>query len=262
MSSNHYFKPKMPKGYRIFYGNFNVALAKEYVSQIEELVGAKDVKFELEPHPKNKYDPNAILVTAAKKGLLWTSNLILGYLPKEIAKEVTEKELAKSLIPRPKEIWTGDRGGFSFVIDLVGPKPLYKEFEAAKQSELEQKAAEEASRPATTLQKEYYKFFGIKLAKGTTSGQAEEFIQKHRDLMTRANDERLEYWDSFVNLWEELSDPEVREDLDIKKPSLSLARKAFEEWRKEDNFCKDDIDDILEFADKLLELKPDLQRNA
>lgn len=259
MSSNHYFKPKMPKGYRIFYGNFRVALANEYESQIDQIIGAKNVDLALEAYPTNKYDPNAILVTGIKRGRLWNSNLILGYLPKEIATAVTEKQLTTALIPRPKEVWRGDRGGYIFVIDLVGPRSVYMEFDAEKKLEHEQELAELASRPATPIQKEYYKFFGIKFTKGTTTGQAKEFIQKHRDLMALAGDKRLEYWEGFENLWEELSDSEIRSDYEIKKPSLSLARKAFEEWRNDDDFCKDDLDATEEFVDKLLELKPDLQ---
>lgn len=213
----------------------------------------------LEAEPTNKYDKNAILIVGHKKGLLWSSELTLGYLPREIAAEVTEKELGHFLLPRPKEVWTGDRGGFSFVIDLVGPRSVYKEFDAAKKIELEKQYLADASKPATGLQKEYYRFFGIGFKKGITTGQADEFIQKHRSLMTKAGDPRLKYWDSFLSLWEELSDSEVREDLDIKKPSLSLARKTFSAWIKEEEFCQSDLDDTLEFVDKLLQIKPDLQ---
>lgn len=169
-------------------------------------------------------------------------------------------ELTSLLIPRPKEVWRGDRGGYIFVINIVGPRSAYSDFENANRLKHEQQAVEAANQPATSLQKEYYKFFGIKFTKGTTTGQADEFIQKHRDLMTRSGDTRLDYWNGFLNLWELLCDPDVRrEDLDIKKPSLSLARKTFSEWIKEEDFSKDDLDDEAEFVDRLLERKPDLR---
>jgi len=236
-------------------------MAKEYPHQIRQIIGAKEISYRLEPQPKNKHDPNAILITAKKKGFLWSNELVLGFLPRKIAKEVTERGLAGALTLRPREIWEGDRGGFSFSVDLVGPKETYAQFEAHNTLEEQEAAAQTAAKPATSLQKQYYKFFGIKIARGTTKGQADEFMQRHRDLMTKAADNRLKYWDAFEYSWDELSDSEAREDLGIEKPSLSLAIKTFQEWVKEEDFSEEDLEDTMELVDRLIEAKPDLERD-
>jgi hypothetical protein len=77
--------------------------------------------------------------------------------------------------------------------------------------------------------------------------------------MSRSGDKRLDYWAGFLNLWEQLCDPDVREELDIKKPSLSLARQTFSEWIRQEDLSKDDLDDEAEFVDRLLERKADLR---
>ena len=146
MSRNHYFKPKMPKGYRIFFNTFDVALANEYAHQIERLVGSKNVTLQLEAQPKNEYDPNAILIMGRKKGLIWSSTLVLGYLPKYIAKEVSEKKLTNLLIPRPQEMWEGDRGGFKFTVDLVGTREAYNKFDTEKILDLAKNTQKEAAK--------------------------------------------------------------------------------------------------------------------
>lgn len=128
MSENIYFKEPIPKGMRIFVKQFEVMMAKEYINQIEKIANSKTPEIVLESEPKNKYDTNAIKVLAKKKVLFWEITLMLGYLPRDLAKFITEYNLIKNLIPRAKSIWFGDEGGFSFTIDLLGNKDDYESY--------------------------------------------------------------------------------------------------------------------------------------
>ncbi len=134
MSENIYFKEPIPKGLRIFVKQFEVMMAKEYISQIEKIADSKSPEIVLEPEPKNKYDKNAIKVLARKKILFWENTLMLGYLPRGLAKFITEYNLINSLMPRAKSIWFGDEGGFSFTIDLLGKKDEYKSYKKLEDS--------------------------------------------------------------------------------------------------------------------------------
>lgn len=110
------------------------------------------------------------------------------------------------------------------------------------------------NRPATSIQKEFYRWFGFKIPKGLTATQAAEFIDS-QDL----NEKQIDEWDAYKDILEELSDKEFRDDYDIKKPSMPLIRKAVEQLLEEgsqlENLTADDL------IDPLLELNPDLEKN-
>lgn len=131
MSDNYYLKRSIPSEFRIFVPAFEVPMAKEYAHQIERLVDwGGEGRLYLESEPKNKYDPNAILILGSKKGLLWSTNLVLGYVPRDWARRITRSGWVSRLVPRPKSMWRGDRGGFSFEVDLLGKKSDYAEFKS------------------------------------------------------------------------------------------------------------------------------------
>ncbi|MGA9288504.1 MAG: hypothetical protein WBV93_09195, partial [Anaerobacillus sp.] len=115
-------------------------------------------------------------------------------------------------------------------------------------------------RPPTTLQNEFCKFFGLKLEKGTTHEQAAKIINDHESELSENDDPRLEEWEAFEQIIEELSDPDFRQDYEIKKPSATLIKKAIGELQKEGNSYQEISDDIDLLVDKLIELKPDLER--
>lgn len=126
MSVNQYFKIPIPEGYRIFFKEFDLAGAGFRKSEIGKAFSGKQVELALEPEPGNKHDPNAIKVVAHKKGFFRTKTLHIGYVPKEIAKVIADKNLNIDLLPRPKEIWVGDSGGIKVVLDILGLKSDYK----------------------------------------------------------------------------------------------------------------------------------------
>jgi hypothetical protein len=262
MAGERRFKLAIPDGYRRYENLFEVPFAKEYVHNIESLRGSSKESYALEPEPTNSVDPNAMLIVVVRKGFFGSRSEVLGYLPRGIAKYVSEMGIAKTLIPRPQSLWIGDRGGVSFGMDLLGPKPLYKSYIARREEEQALRLAEASSKPPSDIQKAYFKFFGMELHRGITSALAAERIQAHEELMAKAGDERKRMWDAFAYHWDELSDRDVRDDYEIKKPGLGLAMKVFKDWINDDDFALDDVEATEEFVDRLLAEKPSLGRQA
>jgi len=115
-------------------------------------------------------------------------------------------------------------------------------------------------RPPNQTQKEEAKFFGVKLPKGTSSLQAGKLISDHQSELDE-NDPKFDEWDAVHEIIDELSDPDfLREDYEIKKPSFNLIVSALNELKKEGQSYRGSADDIGSVVDKLIELKPEIQR--
>lgn len=128
--------------------------------------------------------------------------------------------------------------------------------EVAKLQADPEKAAAWKRRPVEPIQKEFYRFFGIKVPAGLTHADAEDFIDKHEQ--TLASQQRDE-WDSYRSILDELSDKEACEDYGIKKPSLAAVRTAIDELRQSGVSLGELQGDLDIVVQKLIELKPELE---
>lgn len=147
-----------------------------------------------------------------------------------------------------------------FKVQTRGIKQTQVRHEVALIFEDEENVQAWKERPPSAFQKEFFKFFGIKLAKGATHEEATTVIGEHESEMSDKNDPRLEEWEAYEQIIDELSDPDFREDYEIKKPSSTLIKQAIGELQKDDKSYQDISDDIDILIDKLIELKPGLQR--
>lgn len=116
------------------------------------------------------------------------------------------------------------------------------------------------SRPPTKEQKEFCKFFGLMMEKGLTASDAEKLITEHESKLAEEEDPRLDEWGAFSEIMEELSDSEMRADYEIKKPSVSLIKSALDDLGQQGKSYRDVADEIDILVEKLVELKPELQR--
>lgn len=123
------------------------------------------------------------------------------------------------------------------------------------------KVAAWESRPSTQEQKEFFKFFGLKSGRGLTAPDAEKIIAQHESELAEAEDPRLDEWEAFSEILEELADSKMRAAYDIKKPSAALVKSALSELEKEGKSYRDVADEIDLLVDKLVALKPELQRD-
>lgn len=120
-----------------------------------------------------------------------------------------------------------------------------------------EKAAAWAQRPAGPMQKEFYRFFGLKVPTGLTSAAADEFIGTHQKAL---ESQQLDDWGSYQSIFDALSDKETCEDYNIKKPSVATVRTAIDALRQSGKSLSDLEDDFEAVVQKLIELKPELER--
>lgn len=114
-------------------------------------------------------------------------------------------------------------------------------------------------RPPSQEQQEFFNFFGIKPEKGITAPQAEKLIRKHEAELLENEDPQLDEWEAYVEILDKLSDPDLRSDYDLKKPSQSLIQAALKKLKDAGRTYRE-VDDAIDLLiDKLIEMKPDLQ---
>jgi hypothetical protein len=147
-----------------------------------------------------------------------------------------------------------------FKVPTRGMKQTQARHEVALIFEDKEKVQAWKDRPPSAAQKEFFKFFGIKLAKGTTHEQTTALIKKHESEMSDKNDPRLMEWNAFEQIIDELKDPDFRENYEIKKPSATLIKQAMGELQKDGNSYQEISDDIDMLINKLIELKPEIER--
>lgn len=112
-------------------------------------------------------------------------------------------------------------------------------------------------RPATDVQREFYRFFGMSLQAGLPKRQADAEISQKLSAAQAESDPRLDHWRTLAQLFDDFSDAEFREGYDMKKPSLQAIRKAAEALAAEAGWEAVDSDRV---AERLLETHPSLQK--
>jgi len=115
-------------------------------------------------------------------------------------------------------------------------------------------------RPAELLQKEFFRFFDLKISKDMTYVDADRMMSELREKISEESPKKFEEWESFESIVMDFEDKEVRDDCGIKKPSLSMLRAAVDELRKEGNSMEDLASDVSMVAEKLIEMKPEMEK--
>ena len=130
MTDTYRFGIEIPNGYRIYYHEFQVAGVSFKKEALSRVIKKGSVRFELMPEPDNGYDKNAIKVQVKRKSFLFGTKVDhIGYVPKDLAADIAKLESKFELVPRPKNLWIGDRGGVTLTMDILGDKKQFKEFE-------------------------------------------------------------------------------------------------------------------------------------
>lgn len=114
-------------------------------------------------------------------------------------------------------------------------------------------------RPASSRQKEFFRFFRIKAQAGLTKVEADKLIKATLIELGAANDVRVEHWRLYDDLLDEFDDPEFRDGYDLKKPSYSQIREAVDALLKS-NHTWAELDNADIVAERLIEMKPELEK--
>ena len=116
------FLPPIAKGHRIFYGDVEVVGIQHHRDEAISFIKGKDHEIVLELEPRNKFDPNAIIVFGTNKGFFGRKTKKVGYIPAEVSKTIAEQSMFSQIAPRLRNIYMSDDGFCNIKLDLIGPK--------------------------------------------------------------------------------------------------------------------------------------------
>ncbi|ARO87959.1 hypothetical protein EBAPG3_009370 [Nitrosospira lacus] len=144
-----------------------------------------------------------------------------------------------------------------FKVPIKGLNQTTARAEVAKLQADPEKAAAWDQRPAEAIQKEFYKFFGVKVPRGLTHIAAADYIGKHQQTL---DSQQLDDWSSYRSILGDLLDKDTRDCYYIKKPSVATIRAAIEALRQSGMSLSDLEGDLEIVTQKLIELQPELER--
>ena len=106
-------------------------------------------------------------------------------------------------------------------------------------------------RPATTLQKEFYRYMGRKVPKGLKYCEASDFYNN-----PDADPEHILEWEKFESLYEDICNPDKRNNCKLKKITPNLLMKAWKSLRDEEITPDDIISDYDIIVDRICKIMP------
>ena len=115
-------------------------------------------------------------------------------------------------------------------------------------------------RSADSDQRNTLRAYGAKIPKNLTTNDAKALIQKTEKDLAASNPELLARAQATLSIMNEINDPETRETYGFKKPPVAVVREAIRELEEEGRTLDDLADDIYAVAEKILEIRPDLER--
>jgi hypothetical protein len=115
-------------------------------------------------------------------------------------------------------------------------------------------------RPASPMQKEFYKFFGLKVPKALNYEEASKFITKYKMEILEQNESIIDEWNAYEEVYDMINHIDIREDYELKKISLSLYRSAIDQLKNEGYSLQNLSDEPEIVVDKIIEIKPDIQK--
>lgn len=115
-------------------------------------------------------------------------------------------------------------------------------------------------RPATARQMEFFRFFGMKQRAGVSKVEAESLLRERLKLAEQQDDPLAANWRAYEAVLDEFDDPDFRETYDLRKPSYALIRSAASALLASGKTWGEIRGDIDLVVDKLIEMKPDLER--
>lgn len=240
------FLPPIPKEYQIYVSNMNVAGITFRKDDVSRFFKATNQSLDLERETNNQYDKNAIKVI----GVTPSGKCFLGYVPKEVSEQILETNSWDNIRPRLARIYQEPNGYQEIQFQIIGLKSAKKVFDSFLENQ-----------PASASQKNYYKYFGMPVPKGLTSGESEKTIDEHRNKLRAEDPSKLEEYDAYESIIDEFDDSDFRETYDVKKVSKTILNDALNQLKQEGKTLSYLSDNIQEVVDKVIHLKPELERD-
>jgi len=173
----------------------------------------------------------------------------LGYVPAEVSEQIVGSQMFDVVRPRLEHTYESKDGFIDIIFQVLGPKER-------KQQYLDFLKAKSAS----YWQKKYYKFFGLSVPHGLTTGQAEQTIFEHRKKLELEDPTKLQRWDAFEEICNEIDDENFCAEFEIKKINHAMLMKALDSLESEGVPLREIASDIQILVDKVFELSPGMRR--
>jgi hypothetical protein len=250
------FGPPIPTGWQIYAARLFVRglHVESHRSQGEHFARGRAQELVLVAEPSNPHDKNAVRVIGNFKGLLFSSRAELGYVPRDVAEALVSTGLLPAVGPRLKYLSVGDNGRVDIEFEVIGPREQKKAFDAFFEKKVNDGAVSDE-------QKEFAWFFGMKLPKGATFGQAKAEIDLRRSSVERETPAALQDWDAYWRICEELDDAENRTDFySVKSISRKILRSTIDDLKKEGRTIDELADDPQLIVDRVIADHPNLER--
>lgn len=118
----HLLDQPIPAGFRIYADRIGVAGIANHRADAQSFISAGEKWVELQRDPNNAYDQNAIKVIGCKKGFFGTKRLMLGYVPRDIAKVMVDSGVVDQIRARLLKTYQSDGGFVEVLFQILGPK--------------------------------------------------------------------------------------------------------------------------------------------
>jgi hypothetical protein len=233
------FLAAIPKGYQLLADRLSITGVQFRKQEALRFAAAGGQSLRLEREPTNTYDANAVKVIGTSDG----GEHFLGYLPREIAKQVAEAGLFEAVRPHLTDIFVGHNQYIDIGFQLIGPTPQKAKFDDYLRQQ-----------PPSSEQAAYLRFFRLISPKGITTADAERVISHHRE--TSTDDEKGE-WRAYASILAQFDDPDFRDDCDLPKISradLSRAIEGLKKQGKDHRYIEENIDELV---DAILDSTPE-----
>lgn len=240
------FLPPIPRGYQIFESRLSVAGLQHHKDDAREFAEAATKTLVLEREPSNAHDSNAIKVIGVVDG---ETRRAIGYVPREIAEIIVGSGLVD--IVQPKLEWSrvSDEGSVDVIFQIIGPKDKKSQYSAYL-----------TGKPASADQKAFLRFFNLPLPRNLSTGEAATMIAAYRERLAGEDPRALDEWNAYAEICDEFGDADFRETVGVKKVSEKLLKEAIDALRAEGETMRTLADDIDKVVDRVIALKPELER--
>lgn len=241
------FLPPIPKDHQIYVSNMMVAGINFRKNDVLRFMKGTDQTLALEQEPNNPHDKNAIKVI----GVTPSARYFLGYVPKEVSEQIISTGMLDKVTPRLARMFQGSHDYCEVQFQIIGLKKHKKDFDAFLENQ-----------PADTSQKDYYKFFNLPIPKGLTASAATKQITEHRAKLEREDNTKLDEYDAYIEILEEFDDSDFKDNYDTKKPSRTVLNDALNQLKAEGKTYDYLSNNIEEVVERVIKIKPDLERNT
>jgi len=144
--------------------------------------------------------------------------------------------------------------------DAMATLQVLKAMVGETAGEVERNAEALRNRPAGVSQTEFAKFFEVKLPPKCTRATADEVLNALREELRESDPAKLEEWQSYKRIVEEMSDTDTLYTYDLKKPGKKVLQQALDSLRVDGNSYSEIEEDLDLLVDRLMEIKPELER--